>query len=63
MTHYQYYLQCSEASGIDWNEVTHCINHGFARQLKLDAERRTHRVAFPYPDFVPTIVYNGVMIS
>lgn len=28
--------------------------------MKLDAERRTHRVTYPYPDFVPTIVYNGV---
>ncbi|XP_037040681.1 GILT-like protein 1 [Bradysia coprophila] len=51
--------ECSELVGIEWDEVTHCINNGFARQLKLDAERRTHRVAYPYPDFVPTIVYNG----
>ncbi|KAJ6635328.1 GILT-like protein 1, partial [Pseudolycoriella hygida] len=51
--------QCSEASGIDWDEVTHCIEHGFAHQLKLDAGRQTHRIARPYPNFVPTIVYNG----
>jgi len=51
--------ECSELVGINWDDVTHCINNGFARQLKLDAERRTHRVTYPYPDFVPTIVYNG----
>jgi len=51
--------ECSELVGIDWDEVALCIENGFARELKLDAGRRTQRIREPYPLFVPTIVYNG----
>jgi len=52
--------QCSERVGIDWSDVEVCIESGLAHELKVDAGRQTMRVATPYPNFVPTIVYNGV---
>jgi len=52
--------ECSERAGIDWSDVEICIESGFAHELKIDAGRQTRRIANPYPNFVPAIVYNGV---
>lgn len=45
---------------VDYAEVHQCLRGGLATQLQLEAERITHRIARPYPSFVPTIVYNNV---
>lgn len=41
-------------------KVSDCYQGGLGYQLQIDAERITHKIAKPYPSFVPTIVYNGV---
>lgn len=50
--------QCAAKVQVDHNEVLQCFNGGFGTQLQLEAERLTHKIAVPYPAFVPTIVYN-----
>lgn len=55
-----YTLQCAESVGVQYPEVSQCYYGGLGTQLQLEAERITHKIARPYPKFVPTIVYNHV---
>lgn len=50
---------CAARVGVEYPEVLQCVNGGLGTQLQLEQERVTHRIAKPYPSFVPTIVYNG----
>ncbi|KAJ6635183.1 GILT-like protein 1 [Pseudolycoriella hygida] len=43
----------------DW-KIAGCYNGGLGYQLQIEAERITHKIAKPYPSFVPTIVYNSI---
>ncbi len=52
--------KCAERVGIDFGFVTQCVNGGLGQQLQYGAEAATHEIAYPYPKFVPTIVYNRV---
>lgn len=54
------HIQCAAAVGVEWPEVTQCFYGGLGTQLQLEAERITHKLAKPYPKFVPTIVFNQV---
>ncbi|XP_037049798.1 GILT-like protein 1 [Bradysia coprophila] len=49
---------CAEKVGIDFGFVSQCVNGGLGQQLQYGAEKATHEIAYPYPRFVPTIVYN-----
>lgn len=56
-------LKCAARVGVDYGFVTQCINGGLGQQLQFGAEKATHEIAYPYPKFVPTIVYNRVSIK
>lgn len=57
---YLFRPQCAAQVNVDYREVSQCMNGGLATQLQLEAERITHRIARPYPSFVPTVVFNNV---
>ncbi|KAJ6635184.1 GILT-like protein 1 [Pseudolycoriella hygida] len=50
--------QCAASVGIDYSFVSQCVSGGLGQQLQYGAEKATHEIAYPYPRFVPTIVYN-----
>jgi len=50
--------ECAARVGVDYGQVAQCFNDGLGTRLQLGAEKATHEIAFPYPKFVPTIVYN-----
>lgn len=37
-----------------------CLNGEKGVELQLNAEKKTHTIAKPYPSFIPTIVYDEV---
>lgn len=41
-------------------KISDCYSGGLGYLLQIDYERVTHKIAKPYPAFVPTIVYNSV---
>ncbi|XP_026467919.1 GILT-like protein 1 [Ctenocephalides felis] len=48
---------CTRMVGIDWNLVDRCMKSDVGRLLQLRAERETNAI---WPQFIPTIVFNGV---
>lgn len=52
-----FYLQCANAVGLNWESVTHCYKSEMGQELQLQAEQDTAKIA---PKFVPTVVFNGV---
>lgn len=52
--------KCSDSSKISFANVTECKNGEKGVELQLDAEKKTHLIAKPYPSFIPTIVYNKI---
>lgn len=54
-------LQCAEENGIDYNsDIARCVNGGLGTLLQIEAERITHKHRKPYPEYVPTVVFNDV---
>lgn len=45
---------------VSYADVTECSTGSKGVELQLNAEKKTHTVARPYPSFIPTIVYNEV---
>lgn len=57
----QFFLsQCAEANGVDFSDITRCVNGGLGLLLQIEAERITHQHRKPYPEYVPTVVFNNV---
>lgn len=53
-------LQCAEANGINYLDITRCVDGGLGLLLQIEAERITHKHRKPYPEYVPTVVFNNV---
>jgi len=49
---------CAARAGVNFGVVSQCFNGVLGKQLQMGAEKATHEIAYPYPSFVPTIVYN-----
>jgi len=51
---------CAEANGINYEtDIRRCIEGGLGTLLQIEAERLTHKHRKPYPEYVPTVVFNN----
>lgn len=48
---------------ISHDALKRCETGSKGIELQIKAERLTHRIARPYPAFIPTIVFNNVSIN
>lgn len=48
---------------ISYPNIMECSRGSKGIELQLEAEQNTHLIAKPYPQFIPTIVYNKVKIG
>lgn len=55
--------KCANESKISADDLSTCGSGTKGIELQLEAERQTHRIARPYPRFIPTIVFNQVRIE
>lgn len=53
-------FQCAGIAGLDYNALNHCESSVRGIELQVQAERQTRRIKEPYPDFIPTIIFNKV---
>lgn len=53
-------LKCAESVNVPYEVLFNCTTGQKGVELQLKDEQQTHRIARPYPSFIPTIVYNGV---
>lgn len=53
---------CANLINLNYRYIQQCMVNGIGVQLQLSAEKVTQSVQYPYPSFIPTIIYNGVNI-
>lgn len=52
--------QCANETNVSPDDLRTCEAGTKGIELQLEAEKQTHRIARPYPRFIPTIVFNQV---
>lgn len=57
---FMFELKCAESVNVPYETLFNCTTGQKGIELQLKDEQQTHRIARPYPSFIPTIVYNGV---
>lgn len=55
--------QCTKETNISIDDLKACETGARGIELQLEAEKQTHLIKKPYPRFVPTIVFNQVMLT
>jgi len=50
---------CAEENGLNYeSDIKRCVDGGLGTLLQIEAERVTHKHRKPYPEYVPTVVFN-----